>query len=320
MNPEALRAWEPVFWRAPSAHNTQPWVLRYGADAVEIGWDPACALPQGDPTGRDLRLSLGAFVECCLIACADAGMRVDFRPGHDERTRCVGHLVEVASPYATPFDTSDIRRRTSSRGPYVPGRLPGETFDELDTIAAPGQLRRVHARDLVRTLREADRHQFDSPAVTAELRAWLRLTPRHPRYDQDGLTDRALALNRTEAAAVRAILAPAAYPLLRRLGLARLLAAASGDPLNYHGDVLVLVAPPACGPGDQVTMGRVLFRQWLRLSRLGYATHPLSQIIDCAHTSNSLAELLEVDDPGRLVNITRVGKPVRAPTTSARRR
>jgi hypothetical protein len=55
----ALRALEPDFWRAPSAHNTQPWVLRYHDTSAEIGWDPACTLPAGDPTGRDLRLSLG---------------------------------------------------------------------------------------------------------------------------------------------------------------------------------------------------------------------------------------------------------------------
>src|SRR5215470_8587014 len=37
MIPDELRELEPDFWRAPSAHNTQPWVLRYGDTAAEIG-------------------------------------------------------------------------------------------------------------------------------------------------------------------------------------------------------------------------------------------------------------------------------------------
>ncbi|MFC7484040.1 hypothetical protein ACFQX7_33960 [Luedemannella flava] len=72
----ALRGREAVFRRAPSAHNTQPWVVRYGTDEVAVHWDPARALPDSDPTGRDLFLSLGAFVEACLITAADAGLPV----------------------------------------------------------------------------------------------------------------------------------------------------------------------------------------------------------------------------------------------------
>ena len=77
---EELRAHEAVFRRAPSAHNTQPWTLDYRADEVVIGVDPARSLPDSDPTGRDLALGLGAFVETCLIVAADAGLAVTLRP------------------------------------------------------------------------------------------------------------------------------------------------------------------------------------------------------------------------------------------------
>ncbi|RQX56745.1 nitroreductase, partial [Micromonospora chalcea] len=83
MDLAAFRALEPLCWRAPSAHNTQPWRLRYERWAITVGWDPADTLPAGDPTGRDLRLSLGAFVETCLIVAADAGLRLDWAADHD---------------------------------------------------------------------------------------------------------------------------------------------------------------------------------------------------------------------------------------------
>ncbi|MFI6603409.1 hypothetical protein ACIBHX_44845 [Nonomuraea sp. NPDC050536] len=302
-----LRDLEPDFWRAPSAHNTQPWVLNYGQDEVEVSWDPARALPISDPTGRDLRLGLGAFVETCLIVCRDAGLSVGFR--HDSEPARVGFLHRVAGPYETDFTTADVRARGANRGGYEPGRLPVEVMDRL---AEHANLVRVPCRDLADLLFAADLHQFGDPDVTRELREWLRLTPRHPRYLLDGLTDKALSLGTGEALGLRASLA--LYPALRRLGLPRVLAGAGRGLLDYDGDVLVLVGDP----GEQVEQGRALMRTWLTLSGLGYTTHPLSQVIDCAETRRVLADRLDVEDPDSLLHFARVGKPKAPAVRSAR--
>ncbi|MEU8103710.1 hypothetical protein AB0C18_08285 [Nonomuraea muscovyensis] len=299
-----LRALEPDFWRAPSAHNTQPWTLTYTAQEVAVGWDPDRALPISDPTGRDLRLSLGAFVECCLIVCADAGLDVAFRA--DPGPLRVGFLHRAPEPYRTPFTTADVRARGVNRGGYHPGRLPAEVADRLTGV------HRLPCRDLAGLLRAADLHQFGDPGVTRELRAWLRLTPRHPRYRLDGLTDRALELGAAQALGLRASLA--LHPVLRRLGLPRVLAAASGGLLDHDGDVLVLVGPVT----EQVELGRTLMRHWLTLAGLGHTTHPLSQIIDCDRTREALAGRLGVADPLTLLHVARVGRPKAPAERSAR--
>ncbi|MGW6500440.1 hypothetical protein [Nonomuraea angiospora] len=303
---DRLRPLEPDFWRAPSAHNTQPWTLTYTDDGAEVGWDPARALPISDPTGRDLRLSLGAFVECCLIVCAGAGLSVGFRP--DPGPRRVGVLYAAAQPYRTPFTTADVRARGANRGEYHPGRLPDPLVAELTGM------RRLACRDLADLLHAADLHQFGDREVTRELRAWLRLTRRHRRYLLDGLTDRALSLSRAEAIGLRASLA--LYPALRPLGLPRVLAGASRDLLDYDGDVLVLVGAVE----DELELGRVLMRHWLTLSAHGYATHPLSQIIDCEPTRRTLADRLGVADPRTLLHVARVGRPASPATPSSRLR
>src|SRR5712691_1799866 len=138
--PDALRELEPDFWRAPSAHNTQPWVLSYRDSTAEICWDPACPLPAGDPTGRDLRLSMGAFTETCLIVCADAGLAVGFRPDFDEPARRIGYLIPAGEPYRTEFTTQDVRNRTCGRGAYHPGRLDGQLIEDLTAVAADGEV------------------------------------------------------------------------------------------------------------------------------------------------------------------------------------
>jgi hypothetical protein len=318
--PVAMRRQEPEFWRAPSAHNTQPWVLRPVAAGLEVGWDPARTLPAGDPSGRDLRLSLGAFIEVCLIVAADAGLATGWGPDFSEPARRAGRLVPTLSPYRSPFTAENVRKRQTNRGPYEASRLPAEVIDLLaaDAASAGGTLHHLRGEDVARLLPEADRHLYGTPAVATELREWLRLTPSHPRYEEDGLTDAALGLRRAEAVGLRAILSPAAYPLLRRVGLARLLAATSPKPLG--GDQSVLVLESGTAPEEQVELGRSLVRQWLLLSGAGYATHPLSQLIDCDGTRVRLAELAGAEDPVRLLAVFRAGTAAGAAPRSARRR
>lgn len=317
MDLAAFRELEPLCWRAPSAHNTQPWRLRYERWAVTVGWDPADALPAGDPTGRDLRLSLGAFVETCLIVAADAGLRLDWVADHDESDHRVGRLRPARQPYRTPFRTGDVWDRRTHRGRFT-GGPDARVLAAVDDVArrGGGAVHAVPATGRIGALlRAADRQVYADPAVAAELRRWLRLDPARPEYRTDGLSARCLGLSRPAAAGLRAALA--AYPVLRPLGLPRLLAAGD-DPLARGGAVLALVAPPDLDAAGQVEFGRVLMRMWLTLHAAGLAAHPLSQLVDVDATRDAIGALLDVA-PGRIVHVTRVGRPVAPAPRSARR-
>ena len=297
---EALRAREAVFRRAPSAHNTQPWVLEYGPDAVHVGVDPARSLPDSDPIGRDLELGLGAFVETCLIVAADAGLGVTAVPAGPAAVR----LVAADAVYATPFTAADVEARRTARGRYAPGAVPASVLATLE----PGVVH-VPARELAADLVVADRWIFDTPAVARELHAWLRLHPRHPRYALDGLTDRALELSRFEARFLGAALR--VPPVVRRLGPAALLAAAGRGLLRTDGSVLVIV----CRSGEgRVDAGRRLLRTWLVLARHGLNAHPLSQLLDCPTTAARLADRVGAEP----LAVFRVGRPLAEPVRSAR--
>ncbi|MEE6258033.1 nitroreductase family protein [Plantactinospora sonchi] len=314
----AFRALEPLCWRAPSAHNTQPWRLDHRAGAIRVGWEPADTLPAADPSGRDLWLSLGAFVETCLVVAADAGLRLEYVADHDAEDRRVGWLRPSRHRYDTPFDAAQVRGRRTHRGRFSAGP-DAELVAAVDTVArrAGGTARVVpEAGRWGRLIRAADRHLYADPAVVAELRSWLRLTPGHPDYHADGLTDRCLGLSRAEATGLRAALA--AYPVLRRVGLPRLLATAAGDPLALGGTVLVLVGPSGMDDVARVGFGRVLMRTWLTLHAAGLAAHPLSQLIDAPATRAALGSLLGVA-PDRLLHVARVGRPSGPAPRSARR-
>jgi len=93
-----LQRLETQFFRAPSAHNTQPWIVEYRSDRIELHFDPARALPAGDPTRRDLLLSLGALAEAVLVTASSVGVALAFEPAFEAEARRVGTFRAAASP------------------------------------------------------------------------------------------------------------------------------------------------------------------------------------------------------------------------------
>lgn len=324
---DRVLALEPAFRRAPSAHNTQPWRLRVDGDALVLGWDPARQLAVGDPTRRDLWLSLGAFTESLVIAAASDGVGVGVTWEVSPRQTVAGRLVQQdAAPGL--FTSAELESRHTARGPYAP---PWTTVDEVGAVAAAAGLTKSGAGltlvpdpvvdDL---LPIADRWSYEPPALVDELRQWLRLDHRDPRYREDGLSDVALALSAVQARVLRIAMSRRVWPVLRRAGGPALLGAASA--ISGRGTVVAFHAPleAATRPEDVAELGRSLLRVWLAAGAQGLRTHPVSVLVDAPATASALA--LAVDraagqEPGtcRVLSVFRIGRPLHEPVRSARR-
>src|SRR4051794_20740328 len=59
--------------RAPSVHNTQPWLFHIGGGGVRVYADNTRRLSVGDPTGTALRVSCGAAILNLRLAFAQLG-------------------------------------------------------------------------------------------------------------------------------------------------------------------------------------------------------------------------------------------------------
>lgn len=196
--------------RAANAHNTQPWELRYHTDHVEVGWRTEYALGPSDPSHRDLRLSLGTYVETLLICAAEAGVPLEFESDHDAEATRVGRLRPAGTPRTTAYKVSDVEGRRVWRGPWSTRQV------ELPLIGAAQQTAReagfrvaVVSTAAARPLLVRAYHWFFGHAgIAAELLAWTRLDPRRPEYRQDGLNDVMLVLNRAERSAMRVLFSP----------------------------------------------------------------------------------------------------------------
>ncbi len=182
---EKLRAAVKYAVRAPSSHNSQPWLFRITAgDALELRADRARGLPVVDPDDRELVISCGAalFQLCVALRHFGCAPRVERLPDRTDpdllaRIRLSGAWERTAEDEGL-FQA--IAARRTNRLPFERRSLPGQLGPALEAAAqAEGvwlhlfrtNQARLAVADLVA---EADRLQMADKRFRRELAAWLR--------------------------------------------------------------------------------------------------------------------------------------------------
>jgi nitroreductase len=72
-DPKTIRTALTMAIRAPSVHNTQPWLWRVGENGVHLYSNPELQLHSTDPDSRDLMISCGITLNHCVVAFAALG-------------------------------------------------------------------------------------------------------------------------------------------------------------------------------------------------------------------------------------------------------
>src|SRR5262249_14010265 len=117
--------------RAPSAHNTQPWLLRPLAEELEMRVRKERCLPAGDPTGNDALHSIGAMLENLVLTLEQQGYAAEcetagrFEPGAAVVT-LRWRRTDSPKPDAALYRMIPIRR--TSRLPYRDEPVAGEAL------------------------------------------------------------------------------------------------------------------------------------------------------------------------------------------------
>lgn len=347
-----LAAYIRIAGRSPSAHNTQPWSPRIVApDTIEVAVVPGRTLPAGDPSFRDLILALGAWCESVAIAAAADARSIEVEP-----LEALGRLDRL--PLDGPADPEDpvLRLRVrdaAGESPYSVRDVLGRRVyrGELDPLAwipptgLPEWLgiREVDAGAMRRLIRLGVAYTASRPSVAEELVRWLRLSPAHPDYERDGMTDRMLGIPRPLAAlaapftrrsrlrdpaiAVGGALGRALESAERSVRLPQADSAAGPQHIVLVADARRLagtalahdsVVPSATQAMDSrigapepavLEAGRQLQRLWLHVHRLGGVVSPHSEIIDSPHAHGRLRRRLGLRRSEVALAVFTVGRP-----------
>jgi nitroreductase len=115
--------------RAPSLHNSQPWLFGLRDGAIEIRVDPDRRLI-ADRAGWAARMACGAAALNARLALATAGRPAvaEVHPDPDDRDLVVRLTPARSRPptYAESELQAAIGRRYSNRGPYWPDPVPSD--------------------------------------------------------------------------------------------------------------------------------------------------------------------------------------------------
>ncbi|GAA0951852.1 Acg family FMN-binding oxidoreductase [Actinocorallia libanotica] len=293
--------------RAPSIHNTQPWLFLHEDDRIEVHADPSRRLPSVDPQGRALHLSLGAAVLNLCLGVAAAGRRpfLDLLPAAgDER-----HVATVTAegPYA--MDDEDralyeaIPVRRTSRRPFLDAPVDPQALRRLEEAALlqGGELKFADEpeRELLLSLvRTADERRKDDFAYRAELRTWTTDDP----YREDGVPLEAMGPGSRDGAVPVRVFTPELERDVREF---------ESEPV-----IAVLSAVGGDSPADWLRAGQALQRVLLEATRLGLATGLFTQPMEHADLRDLLA-----DPAGRthVQAILRFGHAAEGTSLTARR-
>lgn len=307
MNLRDLKQYEKYFYRAPSAHNTQPWILGYQDNKIFLKFDESRSLPFSDPSHRDLLLSLGTFVETTLTVAAHFLCPLNFIPDINLSDHSIGFFQRTGDIYKTDFTLEDVLKRQTSRLVYDQRRLEQEVIADLNRQGDGFRVALLPSADVIDLYKISDEYGFRNPMVVKELKDWFRLNKNDPRYFKDGLTTESLNLNSFEAFGFVLVLRLLESEFGRRLHLDKVLTYFSIDTIKKGCDVLVLIGHDK---GDLAVLqaGRALQRMWLALAKKGYFTQPLSQIVDCPEACRTLFSRLHLREGERIFEIFRAGR------------
>jgi len=295
---------------APSVHNIQPARWRLEGSVLELLGDPGRRLPVADPSGHDVRVSLGAAAEGMAIALAARGMTADV---HVERGGdIVAGAAAVARIRTRPGAEPDLLGAAVTRRATFRGAFASAPADAIDAVARDAQpagdvLIRDAAkiRDVAKLADQAQGEFLLDPAYWRETWRWLRLSPTDPNWKRDGLNAEALALSGFERVMGGVLMQPAAFELMRKIGLAGALTS-ERSKIETASALLIFTAPNG---EDPFVTGRAFYRRWLQVTAAGLALCPMSVLADSKRANAEIRRTFAVPAERRIVNVLRIGAP-----------
>ena len=173
--------------RAPSIHNTQPWLFVLGHDRLDVLSDPRRQLPVLDQTGRQMIISVGCALLNARVSLASGDVPTWVNRVPDPQRPDLMATVEFGSSGAVDHRLAVlapmINLRQTNRRRFEDFPVPAEVVETL-TSAAASEGARLHElvdpddrQALARLTQQADTQQITDPAYRAELRSWTTNDP-----------------------------------------------------------------------------------------------------------------------------------------------
>jgi len=294
--------------KAPSGHNTQPWLFTINTESVLIYPDYSKALPVVDPDNRELFVSLGCATEnLCISAthkCYEPTVYIDstkceIRVQLSRKEHCI-----VAPLF------SQISSRQTNRRVYSTKIVAEEKIENLRSIAREPKVgihffARCSAKfdQIAALVYEGNRLQMNNSAFRSELQQWIRYNKHHQDTTRDGLSYAVFGAPNLPRWLVRPVMAQMLNATTQNKSDKRKIESAS------HFVLFTTKQNNVC---DWVNLGRTLERFHLKTTEMGLAHSYMNQPNEIPQLAQKLAALLELENEYPTI-LLRIGYAARMP-------
>ncbi|HET9623114.1 MAG TPA: hypothetical protein VFP84_17195 [Kofleriaceae bacterium] len=303
---------------APSSHNSQPWRVVVDGARLVLHADLQRALRDVDPAGRELRLSLGAFVENLVTSAAARGLACEVAVTDEaDLARPVAELaLAPAPPSGYPLDR--LRLRCTVRRGLGTGALPRDAIAAL-IAADPTAVhfidgRAAPAAAIAEATLAAFRQQTARDSAQRELARWMRFANAEVREQRDGLSPASMGITGLSGWYVRTFYDEAD---VMASGFRTRSVELTAAQVREAGGWLVVTSRDD-QPRSVLEAGRTYERLALRAREHGIGLHPMSQALEEAPYRAQLVRALAIDGVPQLV--VRAGRVTAYPAPVTLRR
>ncbi len=286
--------------RAPSGHNTQPWLFRRSAHHLDLIADRTRGLPVVDPVDRELTIACGAALDHMEVAARHFGWNLCSNHCPDPHDPDV--LARVYLEHSVPPDGNEKRlfeaigKRSTTRSSYVDKTLPTDLSDRCIRVAhASGidldlitdQEKRLAIAELVA---DSDRIQFADMRFRRELASWV-----HSRRSatKDGMSGVSFGMPD--------VLSPVGALVIRSFDIGKGVAAGDKEKIVTGSPTLAVFSTRDDSVDHWMTTGRVLSRVLLILASEGVTASYLNSCIEVDDMRPRLRGLLNGTGQPQLV-------------------
>lgn len=279
---------------APSPHNVQPWRVKILSDnEADLFIDSARTLPNEDPTGSFIILTMGMFIEALRILAASQGFALAHTTYHEPSwyaTEILKTTEQRYLPFArlrlTPgpiansaLDPALFLKRRTSRISLKPDPVPATDVETLKSLARTwGQRFEVitNRASIARILDQNIRALFvdlNNPHYHDEIVEWFRFTDKTSRALRDGLDYRCMNTTRS------AFWLSAHLPQLLRLPLTGSVLARIYRKQLGEVPTIGLLSGEFWPAESAFKTGSFLMQFWLETARHDLYIHPYGNLV-----------------------------------------
>jgi hypothetical protein len=264
--------------RAPSVHNTQPWLWRIRPDHIELRADRRRQLAVADPEGRNLVISCGAALHHAMVAAAGLGWTSEATRFPVPEDPDLVAEIRLGSGRATPAAIDllhALEDRRTDRRRFTSWPVPEERLAHLagtDDDTGAHVLPVVDPADRFTTellLERAISAQQRDESLAEEQRRWIDHSP------VDGVP--------------RASIPDGSRPHDGRSNrFAPVIESVDPRTVVEGSDGLLAICTADDTPLSWLHTGEALSRLWLKATIAGLSVVPLSQVIEHAESRAAL--------------------------------